>query len=137
MVTVDLETLRTGLGSAQLDTGEVISPAMARMMACEAEIIPMVMGGKSVVLDSGRKRRFHSRTQRAAIVVQQGQCTAERCDYPPGLCHVHHEVPWSNGGGTNTKDARLLCPKHHHRAHDPDYAMTKLEGGRVRFSRRT
>ena len=137
MVTVDFETLTSGLGSAQLDTGEVISPAMARMLACEAQIIPMVMGGKSVVLDSGRKRRFHSRAQRGAIVVQQGHCTADGCDYPPGLCHVHHEVPWSKGGETNVKDARLLCPKHHHRAHDPAFTMTKLEGGRVRFNRRT
>jgi hypothetical protein len=137
MVTVGLDTLRTGLGSAQLDTGAVISPAMARMLACEAHIIPMVLGGDSVVLDSGRKRRFHTRAQRRAIVVQQGHCTADGCDYPPGLCHVHHDVPWAKGGTTNVQDARLLCPKHHHRAHDPDYTTTKLPGGGVRFTRRT
>jgi hypothetical protein len=137
MVTVDIEALRKGLGSAQLDTGGVISPAMARMLACDAGIIPLVMGGKSVVLDCGRKRRFHTRTQRSAIVAQQGHCTAEGCDHPPGLCHVHHDVPWSKGGGTNIKDARLLCPKHHHRAHDPDFTMTKMPGGQVRFTRRT
>jgi hypothetical protein len=137
MVMVDIEALRKGLGSAQLDTGAVVSPAMARVLACESQIIPMVMGGKSVVLDCGRRRRFHSRTQRSAIVAQQGHCTAEGCDHPPGLCHVHHEVPWSKGGGTNIKDARLLCPKHHHRAHDPGFTMTKLPGGQVRFTRRT
>ena len=137
VVTVDLDTLISGLGSARLDTGNVISPTMARMWACEAQIIPMVMGGKSEVLDCGRGRRFHTRAQRRVKIVEQGGCTTEGCDYPPGLCHVHHEIPWGQGGGTNTKDARLLCPKHHHRAHDPAYSMARLPTGKVTFNRRT
>ena len=41
---------------AVLDTGEPISPAQARQLACEAGIIPMVLGGKSKILDLGRKK---------------------------------------------------------------------------------
>ena len=137
LVTLDHHTLLTGLGAAQLDTGALISPAMARMLACEAGIIPAVLGGGSEVLDLGRKRRFHTTAQRRALIVAQGMCTAHGCDYPPGLCHVHHDIPWAKGGHTNTKDARLLCPKHHHRIHDPDYQATKLPTGKVTFTRRT
>jgi hypothetical protein len=31
----------------------------------------------------------------------------------------------------------LLCPRHHARAHDPAYEITKLPEGKIRFHRRT
>jgi hypothetical protein len=130
-------TLLTALGSARLDTGQHISPVLARMAACEAGILPVVMGGKSQVLDVGRKRRFHTKAMRIALVVQQGRCTEENCDHPPGLSQVHHDdVTWADGGGTSAKKGRLLCPHHHRRAHDPAYVMTKLPHDKVRFTRR-
>jgi hypothetical protein len=107
------------------------------MLACEAGIIPVVLGGESTVLDSGRRRRFHSKSQRMAIAARDGRCTAGGCDYPPGLCHVHHDPPWAAGGTTDVTHARLLCPKHHHRAHDPDYLVSKLPNGKIRLNRRT
>ena len=70
------------------------------------------------------------------MALEQGGCTAEGCDWPPGLCHAHHEIPWSLGGGTSVKAGRLLCPRHHARAHDRHYATTKLPGGKVAFTRR-
>ena len=106
-------------------------------MACEAGILPLVLGGDSVVLDAGRTRRFHSKTQRIAIAQRDQHCTAEGCDWPPGLCHVHHDPFWAHGGTTDIEHARLLCPQHHARAHDPAYTMAKLPGGRVAFTRRT
>ena len=35
------------------------------------------------------------------------------------------------------KDGRLLCPWHHHRAHDPAYEAKHLPDGSLRFHRRT
>jgi hypothetical protein len=137
VVTMTLETLMGGLKAAQLDTGHRMSPGLARRMACEAGIIPAVLGGKSQVLDIGRKTRFHTPAQRIALAIEQGGCTAEGCDWPRGMCHAHHDVPWTRGGGTSVKDGRLLCPRHHARAHDTGYTMTKLPGGKVRFHRRT
>jgi len=49
------------------NTGGRISAAEARRLACTAGIIPMVLGGKSQVLDVGRKRRFHTEGMRVAI----------------------------------------------------------------------
>ena len=95
-----------------------------------------MLGGKSQVLDLGRTRRFHTKSQRIAMALEQGGCTAEGCDWPPGLCHAHHEILWSLGGGTSVEHGLLLCPRHHARAHDPRYTMTKF-GGKVAFSRRT
>ena len=117
VVTMTLETLLGGVQAAQLDTGERISASEARRLACQAGIIPAVLDGKSEVLDLGRKRRFHSPAQRIALGRQQSGCTAEGCDWPPGLCHVHHDVPWSKGGRTSLTNGRLLCPRHHALAH--------------------
>ena len=137
VVTMTLETLMGGLKAAQLDTGQPISPALARRLACQTGIIPAVLGSKSQVLDLGRKTRFHTEPQRIALLLEQGGCTAEDCDWPPGMCHAHHDQHFSNGGDTSVKNGRLLCPRHHARAHDPTYTMTRLPEGKVRFHRRT
>jgi len=115
-------------GVCTLDTGGRISAAEARRLACTAGIIPIVLGGKSQVLDVGRKRRFHTEGMRVAMAVRDGGCTN---------CVAHHDTPWSHGGTTNVESGRLLCPHHHRRIHDPRYQTTRLSGGKVSFHRRT
>jgi hypothetical protein len=137
VVTMPLETLIGGLTAAGVATGHRVSPGLARRLACEAGIIPAVLGSKSQVLDLGRRVRFHTEPQRIALALEQGGCTAEDCDWPPGMCHAHHDTPFSEGGGTSVKNGRLLCPRHHARAHDPTYQIAKLPSGKVRFHRRT
>jgi hypothetical protein len=139
VVTMSLEQLLTDLeaaGVCTLDTGGRISATEARRLACSAGIIPMVLGGKSQVLDVGRKRRLHTEAMRVAMGVRDQGCTAEFCETPPGLCHAHHDVPWSRGGKTNVETGRLLCPHHHRHIHDPRYQTTRLPNGKVRFHRR-
>jgi hypothetical protein len=53
------------------------------------------------------------------------------------MCHAHHEPAWSTGGGTDVDHARLLCPHHHRRTHDPAYETRHHPGGKVSFHRRT
>jgi len=119
VVTMTLESLLGGLAATSLDTGGRISAAEARRLACQAGIIPAVLGGASQVLDLGRKTRFHTVPQRVALASRDGGCTAEGCDWPPGMCHAHHDRPWHHGGSTDVKSGRLLCPRHHTLAHDP------------------
>ncbi len=137
VVTMDLEKLRAGLGAGVLDDGGRISATQVRRLACEAGIIPTVLGGQSQPLDVGRKRRFHTEPQRIALAIRDRGCTAEGCDYPPGLCHAHHHVPWSTGGDTSVTNGRLLCPRHHAMAHDPRLQTTRLGTGKLRFTPRT
>ena len=137
VVTMEIETLLGGLTAASLDTGGRISAGQARRLACRAGIIPVVLGGTSVVLDVGRKRRFHSETQRMAMGVRDQGCTAFGCDTPPGMCHAHHDLPWSHGGGTSVEQGRLLCPRHHTLIHDTGFQHSLDKHGKVRFTRRT
>jgi hypothetical protein len=103
-----------------------------------AGIVPVVLGGQSQVLDLGRTRRLFSPPQRKALAVLQGTCAADGCDVPAAWCEAHHaEDPWSKGGRTNLAEGVLLCPHHHHRAHDLRYITRRMPDGSVRFSRRT
>ncbi|GEP32704.1 hypothetical protein NSZ01_04720 [Nocardioides szechwanensis] len=136
VVTMTLETLVGGLMSAQLDTGTMISPGLARKLACEAGVIPVVLGGRSEVLDVGRKRRFHTKAQRIAMAVRDKGCVAVGCERPGSWCHAHHLIPWSEGGATSVANGTLLCPRHHTLAHHQDYELTHHPDGRVAFTRR-
>ena len=136
VVTMTLENL---LGDSEtpavLDTGDQITADQARRLACEAGIIPMVLGGKSKILDLGRSKRLYDLHQRIAMRHRDQQCTTLGCDWPAALCHVHHNTPWSRGGKTDIADGRLLCPRHHSYAHNPKYEMKTIPNGRVVFSR--
>ncbi|MCW2855622.1 MAG: nuclease [Marmoricola sp.] len=137
VVTMTMNDLLGGDKSATLDTGEAISASEARRLACEAGIIPAVLGTKSQVLDLGRKTRFHTEPQRIALALRDGGCVERHCDWPPSMCHAHHPVPWSKGGDTSIKNGMLLCPRHHSLAHDDRYQLKAAKNGKVTFSRRT
>ena len=137
VVTMTLDSLMGGLKAAQLDTGGVISASLARRMACEAGIIPAVLGGKSEVLDLGRSRRFHSRAQRIVKLLTAGGCQVDGCDAPPGLTHMHRVIEWSQGGRTDLDNTIMICGPHHARAHDPTYQLKPIPGDKFTFHRRT
>ena len=88
MVTIGLDQLRSGLGVAETSTGERITAAQARRLACTAGIVPVVLGGVSQVLDLGRTRRLFSPAQRTAMTLRDRGCRAEDCDIPAAWCEV-------------------------------------------------
>jgi hypothetical protein len=134
---MDLDVLLGRLEKAcVLDTGEKISPGMARRLACEAGIIPVVCGGDSQPLDVGRRSRFYTEAQRIAMLVRDRRCRAEGCDRTTGL-HAHHKLRWADGGHTNLADGVSLCHWHHNRAHDNHYTTIYHPNGGVTFHRRT
>jgi hypothetical protein len=137
VVTMTLDTLMGGLQAAGLCDGSRISAAEARRLECSAGVIPVVLGGRSEPLDIGRRRRFHTKTQRVALGLRDAGCTAVGCERPPAMCHAHHEHPWSRGGPTSMDNGRLLCSRHHTLAHDNRYQLKTSPNGRVTFSRRT
>lgn len=137
VVTMTLETLTGGLAAATLDTGDRIAAHTARRLACEAGIIPVVLGGRRQVLDQGRRRRRFTRAQRVALIVRDQGCTAVGCQTAAWFCHAHHDDPWARGGPTDLTNGRLLCPAHHRRVHDPAYDHRTTPDNKVEFTRRT
>jgi hypothetical protein len=105
VVHVDHERLMDGLGAAQLDSGARISAGEARRLACNAGILPMVLGGDSVPLDLGRKSRLFTRGQAVALSSRYDSCAAEGCDRPFAWSELHHLKPWGEGGQTDLDKA--------------------------------
>lgn len=137
LVTIDLERLRDGRGAAELASGGRISAGEARRLACNAGIVPVVLGGPSQPLDLGRTARFFNTAQRRAMVVRDKQCRAEGCTIPAAWCEAHHlAMPWEDGGLTNIADGALLCSRHHHVIHARGYTHELLPNGDIRFHRR-
>jgi len=135
-VTLDYDTLVSGTGVATTSTGDRVTAGQARRLACQAGIIPVVLGGKSEILDVGRTRRLVTDAIRKALNLRDRGCTTIGCTMPAEFCEAHHVVPWSKGGKTSVKDSKLLCPFHHHRAHDPAWLTHHQANGTTSFTRR-
>ncbi|MBV9011527.1 MAG: DUF222 domain-containing protein, partial [Pseudonocardiales bacterium] len=116
-VTIDWEALRTGLGAATLDYGTHMRASEARRWACDAKIIPVVLGGASEPLDVGRAMRTVPLSIRRALVVRDRGCAFPGCDRPPALCQAHHCQYWADGGDTSIDNCVLLCETHHRHVH--------------------
>ena len=125
-VTTTLQSLREGLtgptgpaGPAGLAETAVpeLSVATIRRLACDAEIIPAVLGTTSEPLDVGRAKRLVTPAIWAALVLRDRHCVFPGCDRPPLMCHAHHIRHWINGGDTNLDNLALLCGHHHRVIH--------------------
>ncbi|MEI7056281.1 DUF222 domain-containing protein [Nocardioides sp. CCNWLW239] len=137
-VTMSIDDLRADLGTAALGfDGEKITAAEARRMACNADLVPVVLGTDSEVLDLGRTARLAHPVQHRALRLRDKCCQAEDCDAPAAWTEAHHLKPWADGGRTDLANMVLLCPRDHHRIHDPNYGHERLPDGRIRFTRRT
>ena len=137
MVALDYDTLASGIGVATTSAGDRITAGQARRLACQAGIIPVVLGGDSEILDVGRTRRLVTDAIRKALNLRDQACTALGCTMPAAFCEAHHIIPWSRGGKTSLNDSKLLCPFHHHRAHDPGWTTHHQPNGKTAFTRRT
>ena len=129
VVSMTLDQLRSGLGTAVLDTGIEVSAGQARRLACNAHLVPLVLGGDSTVLDAGMARRLFDRYQRLVLAHRDRGCVWRGCARPPAWCEAHHPHPWSEGGPTDVSNGALLCPFHHRLLHTSDWALRMAPDG--------
>lgn len=129
---LDLNTLVDGVGTATLDSGAAICPSAVRRVACDAEVIPIVLGEDSEPLDVGRKYRTVTPAQRRALVARDRGCAHPGCDRPPRWCDAHHIIWWKFGGDTNIANLVLLCRRHHRLVHHSEWDV-EMVGGRPMF----
>jgi uncharacterized protein DUF222/HNH endonuclease len=113
VLTMRLTDLIEGLGSAVLHTGGRICAAEARRLACDACIVPMVLGSDSMPLDVGRQQRLATAALRDALAHRDQGCSFPSCDRSPRYCQAHHITSWLDGGETKLSNLCLLCERHH------------------------
>ncbi|MGH4000080.1 MAG: HNH endonuclease signature motif containing protein [Pseudonocardiaceae bacterium] len=65
-------------------------PAQLRALACDARVVPIVLGGAGQPLDVGRARRTVPAHLRRAVVARDRGCAWPGCDRTPSWCEVHH-----------------------------------------------
>ncbi|MFT4229948.1 MAG: DUF222 domain-containing protein [Microbacterium sp.] len=122
IVRVPLEALTSGTGIAAIDgIAQPIDAGTARRMAATAEIIPIVLGADSEVLDVGRAHRSFTRAQRLALEERDGGCAS--CGLPGSYAEAHHLTWWSRGGPTDLRNGILLCTACHHRIHNEGWEI--------------
>jgi hypothetical protein len=123
VVTVPFQVLHQRLGTGMLDTGGRLSPRQVRQLACDAQLIPAVLGGDGQVLDLGRSRRLITGPLRRALAARDRGCAFPGCDRPPRWCHGHHIQPWVEGGSTSLDNSVLLCGYHHRTVHNGQWTV--------------
>ena len=138
LVTIDHRTLlgelraaadgRMGSAVSTADLTGPIDPREIRRIACDADIIPAVLGGEGEILDLGRARRLFTRAQRRAVTARDGGCAAPGCALPASWCEVHHIGHWEHGGPTDVANGVLLCSHHHQAVHAGWWEVSVIEG---------
>ncbi|WP_344946764.1 HNH endonuclease signature motif containing protein [Terrabacter ginsenosidimutans] len=130
VVTMSLEALMDALrGVGMLDTDAALSPSAVRRLACEAGIVPMVLGAQSEVLDLGYTRRLFTPAQRRALAARDHGCSYPGCTVPPMWCQAHHVTHWLHGGPTDLRNGALLCGRHHIVVHQRGLTATVAATG--------
>ncbi|RSN41345.1 HNH endonuclease [Amycolatopsis sp. WAC 04197] len=132
-VTVGLDALKTGLGTACLDFVGRITAREARLAACDCLMIPVVLGAAGEPLDVGRMKRFVTPGQRRALNIRDGGCAFPGCHRAPKHCHAHHIRHWADGGPTDLRNLVLLCSFHHRLIHHGDWQVRMAPGGIPEF----
>ena len=126
VVHVDLETLQHGLhagGTCRTALGADLPVETVRRLACEAEILPVVLDGRSVPIDVGRSKRLATVHQRRALEAIYPTCAIPECEVIFDHCNVHHIDYWENGGSTDLNNMVPLCSRHHHAAHEGGWKL--------------
>ncbi len=126
-------------GRCESSDGTPLTAAAARRLACEAGVIPAVMGGHCRVLDLGRRSRTVTPAQRTALTVRDGGCVFPGCDRPPSWCDTHHVIHWLDLGPSDLWNLVLLCSAHHVAVHEGGWRLehldeSDLESGRLVFT---
>ncbi len=116
-VTIALSDLQELTGAGEVvgstATGVLLSPEVLRRVACDAALIPHVLGSAGEDLDLGRVVRLFTRAQRRRLWRRDRTCTFPGCTAPGSWAKAHHVLHWADGGLSDVDNAALLCQRHH------------------------
>jgi hypothetical protein len=128
VVTVSLPVLQGRIGSAALALGGPINAEIARRIACDAQVIPVVLGTRGEPLDIGRTSRTVPTAIRRAVILRDGGCAFPGCSIPARWCDIHHVIYWADGGPTSLANCVALCGRHHRLIHHSDWWIDMTSG---------
>jgi Domain of unknown function (DUF222)/HNH endonuclease len=133
VVNVSWDDLRDQVGAGMLDTGAAVTPVTVRRLACDAGIIPALLGTRPQPLGIGRKTRVVPTSIRRALVLRDRHCRFPGCRRPPAQCQSHHIIHWADGGPTELPNLTLLCDHHHRVVHSDGWTIGPRPGAPPTF----
>ncbi len=129
-VLIDLDALRQSTDTTGVtDAGIELPSEVVRGLACDAQLIPIILGGPGGSPDVGRARRTVPLGLRRLLIARDGHCQWPDCDQPPSRCDAHHVIHWANGGPTSIDNLVLLCHRHHHQLHEHGHQLVRQPDG--------
>jgi 5-methylcytosine-specific restriction protein A len=132
-VIIPLAELEQRARAASLDFGAWLSAADLRMLACDARVVPVVLGGAGQPLDVGRARRSIPDGLRRAIAARDRGCAKPGCGRPASWCEIHHLKAWEEGGETAVHNCVMLCRFHHRLLHRESGWQVHMRSGIPEF----
>ncbi|MDP9981365.1 hypothetical protein J2W14_000745 [Pseudarthrobacter oxydans] len=124
----DTETRAPGSNAGTMMFTGPVTASTVRKIACDADIIPVVLGGQGRILDIGRASRVFPPHIRKAIAARDQGCAFPQCTIPAPWCEAHHISYWSRGGSTGAGNGTLLCSHHHHVIHKEQWTIQLRNG---------
>jgi hypothetical protein len=129
VVTIGLDVLQGRCRGAGLTMdGEILTTDTVRRMACDAQLIPMVLGSRGEVLEQGMAERLFTSAQIRHLWMRDRHCTFPGCSKPAAWTDAHHLIHWADDGPTDVWNAALLCRAHHTVVHHHRYAGEVVDG---------
>ncbi|HEX6151359.1 HNH endonuclease signature motif containing protein [Nocardioides sp.] len=104
-----------------------------RRMACDADLIRVLLDAEGCPLDVGRTRRLVTPAIWTALVARDRHCAFPGCTRPPVMGHAHHIRHWIDGGPTALENLVLLCGHHHRTIHHTPWQVRLADDGRPEF----
>ena len=133
-VTVDAQTLRGDVaGVGVTEDGLDLPGATIRRLACDCDLIRVLLDADGCILDVGRSQRLVTTPIWTALVARDGHCAFPGCARPPVMCHAHHIRHWTDGGPTSLDNLVLLCGHHHRTIHHTPWQVRLADDRRPEF----
>lgn len=131
-VTVPLDNLNTGTGTARVDDTGDIPLADARDDGYDSGVIPVRMDSQSEPLDLGRLRRLIAAGLRRGLYVGDRGCAFPACPRPPRHRQQHHHHG-TEDDPTNSGNRVSLCGYHRRLLHRSGWQVRMTADGMPEF----
>ncbi len=127
IVAISLQALQDAVGAGDIQGGGTLTAGAVRRLACDAGIIPAVLGAQSEIVDVGKETRLATPAMRRRLGLRDGGCLFPACDRPPAGCEIHHRRHHIDGGPTKDPNLDMFCVFHHHQVHEGGWTYTIVD----------
>lgn len=134
VVHVDITELNKIKGTAVLEDGGILGAEIARRMACDSRIQPVISQLNGEILAIGTTVHTIPRRIRRLLKNRDKGCRFADCGRTRGL-QAHHIIHFAHGGPTTMDNLVMLCPYHHRLIHEGGWRILLDSELRMRFVR--